>query len=286
MKNDDFVKIDLGVHIDGYIAVVAHTVIVGMVPNPEQPVTGPKADVLAAAWAAANVAAKLIKPGNTNAQVTAAIKQVSDAYGVKAIAGTVMHQMKRFVIDGNKTILLRSEPDLAKVDACTFEQYEVYAVDVAMSTGEGRPRDMGERCTVYKRAVDKKYSLKSKASRQVFNEVNKLFPTMPFTMRSLSDEKAAKLGIRECVNHGLIEVYNVVSEHKGDIIAHVKFTVLLLAGGNVKVTGLAMPAGFSSDKALPADLAELISKEDVRKKKSRGGKKKSSANGGAEKASS
>ena len=34
------VKIDLGAHVDGYIAVGAHTVVVGHVPNTEAPITG------------------------------------------------------------------------------------------------------------------------------------------------------------------------------------------------------------------------------------------------------
>ena len=32
----------------------------------------------------------------------------------------------------------------------------------------------------------------------------------------------------------------------GDFVAHVKFTVLLMAGGTIKVTGLEMPAGFAN----------------------------------------
>jgi hypothetical protein len=36
----------------------------------------------------------------------------------------------------------------------------VYAIDVAMTTGDGKPREIGARTTVYKRMVDKKYGLK------------------------------------------------------------------------------------------------------------------------------
>ena len=35
-------------------------------------------------------------------QVTEAVKRVAEAYGANLVSGTVMHQMKRFVIDGNK----------------------------------------------------------------------------------------------------------------------------------------------------------------------------------------
>ncbi len=75
----------MGVHIDGYIIVGAHTVIVGNTASEAEPITGPIADVFTAAWSAAEVAARLIKPGNTNVQVTEAIKRVTDAYDVRAI---------------------------------------------------------------------------------------------------------------------------------------------------------------------------------------------------------
>lgn len=95
---NDMVKIDLGCHVDGYIAVSAHTVIVGLVPNPEALISGPQANVMHAAWTAAKLASRMIVPGNTNTQVSDACKKIAEAYGVNAIAGTVMHQMKRFVI--------------------------------------------------------------------------------------------------------------------------------------------------------------------------------------------
>jgi hypothetical protein len=37
--------------------------------------------------------------------------------------------------------------------------------------------------TIYKRAVDKNYHLKMKASRFIFSEINQKFPIMPFSAR-------------------------------------------------------------------------------------------------------
>ena len=53
-----FVCSDLGCHIDGFIAVVAHTHVLH-----GGPVTGREADVIAAANTAAEVALRLIRPG-------------------------------------------------------------------------------------------------------------------------------------------------------------------------------------------------------------------------------
>ena len=86
----DAVKIDLGVHIDNFIAVAAHTIVVGA-----ETVTGTQADVIQAAYTAAEVAVRTIKPGNTNTQVTAAIANVAKAFGVTPVQGVLMHQMKQ-----------------------------------------------------------------------------------------------------------------------------------------------------------------------------------------------
>lgn len=52
---------DLGAQVDGYISVVAATIIA--TNNPSTPTTGRKADVICAAHYAAEVALRLMKPG-------------------------------------------------------------------------------------------------------------------------------------------------------------------------------------------------------------------------------
>jgi len=108
----------------------------------------------------------MIKPGNTNSKVTEAMKKVCEGFGVNSITGTLMHQMKRYVIDGNKMILLREEAE-QKIESCTFEPNEVYAVDIAVSSGEGKPRELEARTTVFKRVVDKTYSLRIKGNNRM-----------------------------------------------------------------------------------------------------------------------
>ena len=49
---------DMGCHIDGFIAIVAHTHVVQ-----DGPVSGRQADVVAAANTAAEVALRLVRPG-------------------------------------------------------------------------------------------------------------------------------------------------------------------------------------------------------------------------------
>ena len=55
------VKIDMGAHIDGFIAVVAHTVVIS---GEKTKITGRKADTILAAHLASEAALRLVKPGN------------------------------------------------------------------------------------------------------------------------------------------------------------------------------------------------------------------------------
>jgi methionine aminopeptidase len=50
IKEGDLVKVELGAHVDGFAAFVAHTIVVQS--NPKAVVTGKKADVILAAYKA------------------------------------------------------------------------------------------------------------------------------------------------------------------------------------------------------------------------------------------
>ena len=45
--------------------------------------------------------------------------------------------------------------------------------------------------------------------RYVFNEMNHRFPTLPFSLRALEDEKQARMGVVECLKHDLLHPYPV-----------------------------------------------------------------------------
>ncbi|CAN0927821.1 ERBB-3 BINDING PROTEIN 1 [Linum grandiflorum] len=178
LEEGDMVKIDMGCHIDGFIAVAAHTHVVH-----DGAVTGRAADVIAAANTAAEVALRLVRPGKKNKDVTEAVQKVAAAYDCKIVEGVLSHQLKQFVIDGNKVILSVTNPE-TRVDDVEFGENEVYAVDIVTSTGEGKPKLLDEKeTTIYKRAVDKNYHLKMKASRFIFSEISQNFPIMPFSAR-------------------------------------------------------------------------------------------------------
>ena len=103
IKEGDLLNIELGVHVDGFAALVAHTLIVQSDKN--APVTGKKADVVLAAYNAAQAALRLIKPGHNNNEVTEVVQKVAESYQVNPLEGVLSHELKKHLIDGNKVIL-------------------------------------------------------------------------------------------------------------------------------------------------------------------------------------
>lgn len=254
---------------------------------PESPDTPPPdqeedkaGNVAVAAYNAMLVAAKAISAGAKNTDVTKAVERVAKAYGVTPISSVRMHQMKRYVLDGVKEVALKTPtPDSLEAEEkladCTFEQFEVYAVDVAMSTGDGNARPGDLRTTIFKRNVEQQYHLKMQAARALLAEVDKKFPTLPFTLRHLQDVRKAKLGISECISHGLLTPYPSLHEHSGTV-AHFKCTVLLLPSGTVRVTGLDLPSYFKTSKTPDEETAKVLNgiQEEEAKKAARKAAKK------------
>jgi curved DNA binding protein len=262
LEEGQAVKLDLGCHVDGYIALVAHTLVLC-----DGPVTGVQADVMQAAFTAGEAAIRKLRPGASNADVGRAIERVAEDYGVNVVEGVLTHAMKRYVIDGNKVVLNKSSPEL-RADEETIELNEVYALDIVMSSGEGKPKMQDEKETnVYKRAIEKNYKLKMQASRAVFSEISKKFPTMPFTMRAMGDVRGARLGLVECMKHELLHEYPVLYEKPGDAVAHFKATVLVMKNGNDRVTTWTHQPLESDLELTDEDLKALIQTPLKSKKK-------------------
>jgi len=241
-------------------------------------VTGKRADVMVAAQKALEAAIRLVKPGCTNYSATDGIQKVVEDFKCKPIEGMLSHQLKRHIIDGEKAFIQNpTEPQKKEHDSCEFEVHEVYGIDILISSGDGKGRELDTRTTVYKRK-DALYQLKMKASRQFYSEALNKFLLMPFTLRAFESEQKAKMGVVECVKHDLMQPFNVLYERDGEFVAQFKQTVILMPNGPLKITGLPMDEDvYKTEHSLvnPESVALLstsISKKSAKKKKKKAGK--------------
>lgn len=153
------------------------------------------------------------------------------------------------------------------------------------------------RTTIYQRASDVNYQLKMKTSRAVFSEVQKKAGPFPFTLRCLEDEKRARMGVQEAVQHGLLRPYEVLCvatlplilrliersyTPANSFVAAFHFTIALLAGGPSLISH--KPVWYDSEKLKTEkelddeELKQLLSKPLRESKKSK--KKTKAANDG------
>jgi curved DNA binding protein len=261
LKDEDLVKIDLGAHMDGFIAVAAYTMIIGA--TPEKKMKGRKADVVLAAYYASQAALRLMKVDGGNYAVTEAVQKITEVYKCKPIEGMLSHQLKQNKIDGEKTIIQNPTAAQKKEhEKCDFENYEVYAMDVLVSSGEGQGREMDTKVSIYKK-TDENYLLKLKTSRNFFAEVKKKYGTMPFNLRNFEEEAKAKMGVVECVSHKLIEPFQVLYEKHTEFVAQFKHTVLLLPNGLAIVSGYPFNVDlYESEYSIPdGELKQLVTGE-------------------------
>jgi curved DNA binding protein len=242
LNDGDIVRIDVGVHIDGYAAVGAHTFVIQSTPAP---LTGKIADLFAAAQLCIEVAVHGVRPTGTNSIITDLWGKIAESYGVNVCEAVLSHEMKRFVVDGNNVIISKAAHD-QKVEEVVFEAAQVWAIDLLLSTGPGKLREEDERPTVYKRAPEQQYILKTQSGRQVLKDINQRFQSFPFTSRALT-EKGARLGIAEALKHELLVSYPVLHEKAGENVVHFKSTVLISPTQIERITGL-KPQEYATDK--------------------------------------
>lgn len=85
LATGDVVKIQLGAHIDGFAALQTETLIIGA--TAAEPATGRKADVVKAAWHAAQIAIRQMTVDEKNSTITESVTKVAGQWDCKPVEG-------------------------------------------------------------------------------------------------------------------------------------------------------------------------------------------------------
>lgn len=273
LKNGDMVKVELGAQIDGFGAIAATTAVVGA--SKENPVKGKQADVLLAAYNAAEAAVRLLKVGNTNMMVTDHVGRIAAAYGCKPAEGTSSYLQEKNVIDGSKNILLNpNEAQRQGYNKATFAENEVYCIDIIVSSGTGKSKASSTRTTVYKKTAAT-YQLKMATSRSVYSEIAKKFGSFPFNIRHMDEERKARMGLIEAVKHQAVNAFEVEEEEKGEFVAQFLFTACVMPSGTSRITSTPIDLELiQSEKKIEDEEINKLLASEIRPKKKKANKKK------------
>jgi curved DNA binding protein len=241
IKAGELVKIQLGAQIDGFGAIVCDTIVVPEEKGKKGKIEGRDADVLLATHYANELLLRLMVPPGllaagtedekkkaaaekapTQSKIISLIEKVAKAYEVNVVQHTTSWQFERNDIEGKKKIIL-SPADATKGEGIP-EVGEVWGVEMGMSLGSGKVKDLDKRSTLLRRTA-LTYGLKRPSSRQILSEIVKKFGTFPFSLRQLDDERAGKVGVVECVRSGVLREYKPAAEADGSAVTRLFSTI-------------------------------------------------------------
>lgn len=224
LQNGDVAKIDLGVHIDGFPVIMAHTVVVGGLKEQDTDLKR----LLSGTYHALETMVKSLKPGESNTSVTNNVSKVLSDFKLSALEGVLSHEVGKYTIKGDSCIGISASPE-HKVNESELQVNQIFVLDmlVSLNPSEGKTKESEQRSTVFKRNIDVMYDLKTKTARLFLNDIKTNCHDMAFSISQMDNILEARVGSNECLKNGHLESFPVVEEKSGAIVAQFKWTVAI-----------------------------------------------------------
>jgi methionyl aminopeptidase len=214
-QQDDVMKVDFGVHVNGRIVDSAFTVA----PNPQFE------NLLKAVKDATNTGVREAGIDVRMSDIGAAIQEVMESYEceingttypVKAIRNLNGHDIGNYQIHGGKSV-----PIVKGGDQTKMEEGEQFAIETFGSTGKGYVRNEGEISHYAFKPDAPKVALRVSSAKVLLSSIKKNFGTLPFCRRYLDRLGHEKylLGLNNLVQSGIVEDYPPLVDVKGSYTA-------------------------------------------------------------------
>ena len=221
IPDSGLVKVDVGVHVNGYIADTAMTV----------DLDGTLEGFVAATDDALHEAIEMIAPGVQLGDIGREIEKVVKAYGLKPIKDITGHQLKRYRLHGNKKVPNVKQRSGEKVEAGEYYAIEPYAsqsgsimesdfVYIFANTGIAKSLD----------GVIEKLRL----------HLRKRYGPLPFASRWIrtSGDLDIAESLKELLKEKIIRAYPVLVEKKKRMVSQSEHTVFVNENGAIVLTAL------------------------------------------------
>lgn len=208
---EDVVKIDLGVHIDGYIADSAITV----------DLTGKNADLVKASEDALQAAIDVIRDGVNTAQIGNVIEDTIEGHGFKPVMNLTGHGLSQYITHNPPSI-----PNRHIDHGVDLHEGDVIAIEPFATDGAGKIAD-GSWAEIYH--VIAKKPVRLPAARKVLKELEQ-YRTLPFAKRWLKSERL-DFALNQLERAGVVRSYPVLKEVAGGLVSQAEHTVIVTADG-------------------------------------------------------
>ena len=208
---NDVVKLDIGAHIDGYIADTAVTV----------DLSDENGRLVEASEAALRAAIEIIHEGVSTTEIGAAIERVIREYGFRPIVNLSGHGLARYVAHAPPTI-----PNVGQRSGVTLKENDVVAIEPFATNGAGKVSE-GSIVEIY--SLVKAKPVRLPAARKLLEEIRK-YNTLPFAKRWLPRVQL-DLALRNLEAAGVIRSYPILREAARGLISQAEHTVIVKKDG-------------------------------------------------------
>ncbi len=214
------VKVDVGAHINGFIADTAQSI----------DLDGSFKNLIKSTIDATDTAIKVIRPGSKTGDLGGVIEKVIRKYDVEPIRELSGHLVERFIVHAGKTI-----PCIGGYKGDTVELGEIYAIETFASNGQGSVHADLNKITIY-RASPARVKVRGPNARKVLKAAIHDFGGMPFGERWLEksgiNKAQARNGIRELQRVGGLIEYHVLREADANaVVSQHEHTMIITENG-------------------------------------------------------
>lgn len=212
------VKVDIGAHVDGYVADTAITICF----NPEYE------SIVETTEQALKKAIENVKPDMPTSKLGAVIEKAITTRGFKPISNLTGHQIGRYLIHAGTSL-----PNVSQLSFPKIKLGEVYAIEpfVTLPQAVGRVEDLRQ-VTIFRFVRSK--SLKNLYAKKLLRHIEEHFRTLPFAERWLKNivpEEQYHNAFQELLAAKAIMGYPVFVEISRKPVAQAEHTVLIVNDG-------------------------------------------------------
>jgi methionyl aminopeptidase len=210
----DMVKLDIGVHIDGYIADTAVTV--DLSGNPK---------LVEAAEAALDNAIKFIHAGVNTSDIGGVIDDAISSFGFKPIINLTGHGLLQYIQHAPPAI-----PNKRMPHSVVLEEGDIIAIEPFATDGAGKIHNAGN-AEIYHLISER--PVRHPSARALLQEIGK-YKTLPFAKRWLGER--VDFALLQLVKAGVIEPYLILKEIQGGLISQAEHTIIVTGDGCEVIT--------------------------------------------------
>ena len=217
------VKLDVGVHVDGYIADTARTV----------DIDGTLDGFVAATNDALSEAIDLMKPGAELGDVGKTIEYVVKEYGLRPIKNLSGHNLKRYRLHAGKIV-----PNIKKRRIGTVEIGEYYAIEPFATTGTGTVIDSEYVYIFSNTGTDVPLEGTTEKLRKYLRDKYGPFPFASRWIGSSNKDVDVIQEIKNLLKSNALRGYPMQIEKKGRPVSQSEHTVYISEKGPIVLTNL------------------------------------------------